>query len=169
MPAGESKPEWEIFSNLSQRLAARAQDQGLVTIRNMHGEEVDLSVFGEAFSAHGKFGPEDQEAALDFILSLSSATGDMTLADLREKGVIRLTGTGPPGGMAGVYADYDEHAPVVPLRDFVEKKQPPRSIRATCGSGPVGAGTLTQPSPPEYSTLPASVDESPPKRATPAG
>ena len=123
-PAGQSKPEWEMFSLLAQRVAARARERGVTTIKTWRGEERDLSTFDKAFSAHGRFGPDDQEAALDFILSVSSASRDMSLADLREHGAIRLRGLGPQGGMAGVFSDYDENAPVVPLRDFVEKKKP---------------------------------------------
>jgi ethylbenzene hydroxylase subunit alpha/complex iron-sulfur molybdoenzyme family reductase subunit alpha len=123
-PAGESKPEWEMFSLLAQHVAARARARGVTTIQTWHGEERDLSTFDEAFSAHGRFGPEDQEAALDFILSVSTPNGSLGLADLREKGTIRIRSLGPQGGLASVHSDYDENAPLVPFRDFVEKKHP---------------------------------------------
>jgi nitrate reductase alpha subunit len=48
----------------------------------------------------------------------------MSLSDLRETGALRIKSLGPPGGMAHVHSDYDENAPIVPFRDFVEKKHP---------------------------------------------
>jgi anaerobic selenocysteine-containing dehydrogenase len=123
-PAGESKPEWEMFSLLAQRVAARARERNVTTIKAFHGEERDLSTFDEAFSAHGRFGPADQEAALDFILSISTPSSDMSLADLREHGTLRIRSLGMQGGMASVFSEYDENAPIVPFLDFVEKKKP---------------------------------------------
>jgi DMSO reductase family type II enzyme molybdopterin subunit len=123
-PAGESKPEWEIFSRLAQRVAIQAREQGVTTIQTWRGEERDLSTFDEAFSAHGRFGPDDEEAALDFILSVSSASWGTSLEDLRKKGVVRLRALGPQGGTASIHSDYDENAPVVPFQDFTEKKHP---------------------------------------------
>jgi nitrate reductase alpha subunit len=49
----------------------------------------------------------------------------VTLEDLRrEGGAVRLASLGAQGASAGIFSDYSFEEPVVPLRDFVEKKQP---------------------------------------------
>jgi DMSO reductase family type II enzyme molybdopterin subunit len=123
-PRGEAKPEWEIFWRLAERVAAKAAERGGVTIQSWRGEERDLGRLHRAFSDDGRFGPEDQEALIDFILSVSGPSRGVTLEDLRREGVIRIRELGPPGGKEGIFSEYSEDAPIVPLRNFVEKKQP---------------------------------------------
>jgi nitrate reductase alpha subunit len=49
----------------------------------------------------------------------------VSLEDLRrEGGAVRIRSLGPEGGTAGIYSPYALDEPVVPLRDFVEKKRP---------------------------------------------
>jgi DMSO reductase family type II enzyme molybdopterin subunit len=123
-PRGEAKPEWEIFWRLAERVAARARERGLEPVRGWHGESRDLRLLDRAFSDDGRFGPDDQEALLEFILSVSTPSSGVSLAELRREGAVRLKGLGMPGGTNGIYSDYAEDEPVVPLRDFVEKKHP---------------------------------------------
>jgi nitrate reductase alpha subunit len=123
-PAGEAKPEWEIFSLLANRVAARATERDVGLVKSWRGDEIDLREFDATFSDDGRFGPEDQEAALDWILGVSTPTGGAGLEELREVGAFRFKALGTQGGMMGVYSEYDENAPVVPFRDFVEKKVP---------------------------------------------
>jgi len=121
-PLGEAKPEWEIFSLLAARVAAEARRRGLVETRGFRGQSCNLARLGERFSDEGRFGPEAQEEVLAFMLSISSASRGIGLDDLRrEGGAMRISSLGPPGG---IYSDYSQDEPVVPLRDFVEKKQP---------------------------------------------
>jgi DMSO reductase family type II enzyme molybdopterin subunit len=124
-PFAEAKPEWEIFSLLAQRVAAEARRRGLASARSFRGEERDIARLGERFSDDGRFGPDADEAVQSFILGVSAATRGVTLEDLRrEGGSVRLPSLGPQGASAGVFSDYSLDEPVVPLRDFVEKKQP---------------------------------------------
>jgi len=124
-PLGEAKPEWEIFSQLAQHLAAEARRRGVSSVRSFRGEERDIGRLDERFSDDGRFGPEAEEDALAFILSVSPATRGLTLEDLRrEGGAVRLPSLGARGASAGIFSDYSLEEPVVPLRDFVEKKQP---------------------------------------------
>ncbi|UCE86034.1 MAG: molybdopterin-dependent oxidoreductase [Deltaproteobacteria bacterium] len=123
-PRGESKPEWEIFSRLSERVAARARAREMTAVPSWRGEPRDLTRLDAAFSDAGRFGPHDQEALVDFILSVSTASRGITLEDLRREGAVRIRSLGPQGGTANIYSEYAEDEPVVPLRDFVEKKQP---------------------------------------------
>jgi DMSO reductase family type II enzyme molybdopterin subunit len=124
-PRGESKPEWEIFSQLAARVSAEAQRRGVGTIRGFRGQECAIDRLGERFSDDGRFGPDAQEEVLRFILGVSGATRGVSLEDLREQGgAVRIRNLGPEGGTAGIYSDYSLDEPVVPMRDFVEKKRP---------------------------------------------
>jgi DMSO reductase family type II enzyme molybdopterin subunit len=122
-PRGEAKPEWEIFSLLAQRVAARARERGTPPVQSWRGEPRDLQQLERTFSDGGRFGPGDEEAALEFILSVSSPAG-VTLEDLRREGATRIKALGAPGGTAGIYSEYSEQEPIVPFRDFVEGKKP---------------------------------------------
>jgi DMSO reductase family type II enzyme molybdopterin subunit len=124
-PIAESKPEWEIFSLLAQRVAAEARRRGLASVKSFRGEERDIALLGERFSDDGRFGPDAAEEVLRFIMSVSPATSGVELEDLRrEGGSVRLPSLGAQGASAGIFSDYSVDEPVVPLRDFVEKKQP---------------------------------------------
>jgi anaerobic selenocysteine-containing dehydrogenase len=124
-PLGEAKPEWEIFSHLAQRVAEHARRRGIEKVRGFRGDECDLARLDDRFGDGGRFGPDAQEEVLRFILKVSSASRGVTLEDLRQQGgAVRLASLGPQGGAAGFFSEYSRDEPVVPLRDFVEKKQP---------------------------------------------
>jgi DMSO reductase family type II enzyme molybdopterin subunit len=124
-PRGEAKPEWEIFAQLAARVADVARARGVAETPSFRGEPCDLAGLGERFSDSGRFGPDAEEAVTEFILGVSGASAGIALADLRrEGGAIRIASLGPEGGTAGIYSEYSASEPVVPLRDFVEKKRP---------------------------------------------
>ncbi len=124
-PQGEAKPEWEIFSLLAARVAQEAKSRGIETTKGFRGQDCDLANLGDRFTDGGRFGPDAQEQVLEFILSVSGASKGISLADLRrDGGAVRLSSLGPEGGTAGIYSEYAKNEPVVPLRDFVEKKRP---------------------------------------------
>jgi DMSO reductase family type II enzyme molybdopterin subunit len=123
-PRGEAKPEWEIFALLSEKVAKLARDRDVDLVKSWNGEQKNLAELGDRFTDYGRFGPHDQEAALEFILEYSTGTEGVTLADLRREGTVRMRTLGPEGGLAGVYSEYSMDEPVVPFRDFVEKKRP---------------------------------------------
>jgi DMSO reductase family type II enzyme molybdopterin subunit len=124
-PAGEAKPEWEIFSRLAERVGAVARQRGVSEVRGFRGQPCEIARLAERFSDDGRFGPDAQEGVLRFILSVSSATRGISLEDLqREGGALRVQSLGPQGTTAGIFSEYSLEEPVVPLRDFVEKKRP---------------------------------------------
>ena len=124
-PLAESKPEWEIFSLLAARVAAEARRRGVATVTGFRGQPCAIDRLDERFSDGGRFGPDAQEDVLRFILLVSGATRGVGLEDLRrEGGAVRIRSLGPEGGTAGIYSEYALDEPVVPLRDFVEKKRP---------------------------------------------
>jgi DMSO reductase family type II enzyme molybdopterin subunit len=124
-PAGDAKPEWEIFSRLAEQVAEEARRRGVEEVRGFRGQSCELARLGERFSDGGRFGPEAQEEVTDFILKVSGASRGISLDDLRrEGGAMRIRSLGPEGGTAGIYSEYRLDDPVVPFRDFVEKKRP---------------------------------------------
>jgi DMSO reductase family type II enzyme molybdopterin subunit len=124
-PQGEAKPEWEIFSLLSRHVASAARARGVNLTRGFRGQECEIAELEDRFSDGGRFGPDAQEEVVDFILSVSGASNGITLEDLRrEGGAMRIQSLGPQGGTAGIFSEYSLDEPVVPLRDFLEKKEP---------------------------------------------
>ncbi len=122
-PRGEAKPEWEIFWRLAERVARRARERNLPPISSWRDEPIDLKRLDQSFSDDGRFGPEDEEAVLEFILSVSSVAG-VTLEDLRREGATRIKSLGIEGGTNGIYSYYEEDQPLVPLRKMTEGKVP---------------------------------------------
>jgi anaerobic selenocysteine-containing dehydrogenase len=124
-PLGESKPEWEIFSRLAERVAAEARRRGVREVQSFRGQPCNIANLDERFSDGGRFGPDDDEAVVRFILSKSSALSGITLEDLRrEGGAVRLSGLGPNGPTSGTFTEYRPDEPVVSLTDFTERKRP---------------------------------------------
>jgi DMSO reductase family type II enzyme molybdopterin subunit len=122
-PLGEAKPEWEIFGLLAEAVAREARRRNLKPYTDIGDRERDAGRLDEAYTDRGRFGPADEEKALEFVLSYSSQTKNVSLADLRQAGVVRFTGAGPPGGAGGYFSDYSPNEPLVPHQWFVEKKQ----------------------------------------------
>jgi anaerobic selenocysteine-containing dehydrogenase len=124
-PLGEAKPEWEIFSRLAQRVAARARERNVTTTRGFRGQACDLARLDDRFSDRGRFGPEAEEDVLRFILSVSGAAGGVSLEDLRQAGgAIRVPSLDPAQGSGGTFSPYSADEPIAPLRDFVDGKRP---------------------------------------------
>jgi DMSO reductase family type II enzyme molybdopterin subunit len=124
-PLAESKPEWEIFARLAERVATTARERGVDSILGFRGESCSLSDLGDRFTDDGRFPADGAEDVLRLILSVSSATKGVTLEYLRSQGgAVRIRSHGPEGGTAGIYSEFDPNEPIVPLRDFVEKKRP---------------------------------------------
>jgi len=124
-PMGEAKPEWEIFSLLARHVASKARERGITAVRGFRGQECEIAELEDRFSDGGRFGPDAQEEVVDFILTYSSPTRGIGLEDLRrEGGAMRIQALGPQAGTAGTFSEYSVDEPVVPLRDFVEKKEP---------------------------------------------
>jgi nitrate reductase alpha subunit len=124
-PLAESKPEWEIFSRLAERVEKAAEHRDIEKVKSFLGDDRMLAGMGARFSDDGRFGPDDEEAVTEFILSVSSASRGIDLQALRDGGgALRIKSLGPQGGTAGIFSEYDENEPVVPLRDMVVRKKP---------------------------------------------
>lgn len=124
-PLAESKPEWEIFSLLAERVAAEARRRKVTEVRSHRGQPCDLSRFSERFSDRGRFGARDEEAVTRFMLATSRAAQGITLEELRARGgAVRLRDVGEESSWTGIYSEYRQDEPVVPMRHFVEEKRP---------------------------------------------
>ncbi len=129
-PHAESKPEWEIFHRLSSVLARKAVARGVDGYSDYLGVERSLTDIDAAFSDDGRFGPHDQDELAEFILMVSSTSKGVELDELRRVGNKRVTSLGQQGALTGIFSDYSETEPVVPMRWFVEKKQPYPTLTA---------------------------------------
>lgn len=121
-PLGEAKPEWEIFALLSAAVAREAQRRDLAAYTDIGEIQRDARTLDQAFTDSGRYGPEDEEKALQFVLDYSAPLKNISLAALRDAGAVRFADTGRPGGMAGFFSDYAPDQPLVPHRWFTEKK-----------------------------------------------
>jgi nitrate reductase alpha subunit len=123
-PLGESKPEWEVFSLLAERVGAEARRRGLTEVQGHGGRRCNIARLGQRFSDNGRFGPDDDEKILRLILRISRPSQGISLEDLRDKGgAIRFRKVGDDDVGQGVHSEYRMDEPVVPMRDFVEKKK----------------------------------------------
>ncbi len=123
-PLDEARPEWEIFTLLSAAVAREARRRDLAPYPDIVENIRDARRLDDAFSDSGRFSATDEEKAMEFVLNYSAVSAKTSLAGLREAGAVRFASTGTPGSLAGYYSDYSENEPLVPLRWFVEKKQP---------------------------------------------
>jgi len=122
-PLGEAKPEWEIFSLLADAVAREARQRNLRVYTDIAGRERDAGRLDDAFGDRGRFTATDESKAMEFVLSYSSITKQVSLDDLRHAGAVRFRATGPPGGTAGFFSDYSPTDPLVPHQWFVDQKQ----------------------------------------------
>ena len=129
VPLGESKPEWEIYSLLAQHVAAEAKRRGVTETKSFNGQLCDIASLAQRFSDSGRFGPNGDEDVVRYILNVSRATKGISLDDLRRNGgAIRVKALGPESPSSGFFCEYSPDEPVTPLRDFVEKKRPYRTL-----------------------------------------
>jgi anaerobic selenocysteine-containing dehydrogenase len=123
-PLGESKPEWEIFALLADRVAAVAQREGVSEVTGFRGDRCAIDRLGERFSDGGRFGSGDEQKVIEFILQVSSQTKGIGIDDLRANGgAMRVKALGSQNGV-GIHSEYSETEPIAPLRDNLTGKQP---------------------------------------------
>jgi DMSO reductase family type II enzyme molybdopterin subunit len=123
-PLGEAKSEWEIFGLLARRIQERARERGVGRYRDALGQEHDLAALYDLWSGQGRFPLEDEEKALDHILSRSEPTRGMRWAEAAAKGAVPIRAAGRYGPVSGVCSDVVPGETVAPSRWFVERKEP---------------------------------------------
>ncbi len=125
-PAGESKPEWQIFRLLCRKLAERGKARGFTEYQNSRGTTYRLDNLEEAFTANGSLVDEEEMTAEG--IAGSGAMGTLpegtTIETMREKGVVRFTGWGIIPYSQNYATDIKPDETMTPFRHHVEKKQP---------------------------------------------
>lgn len=125
-PEGEAKTEWEIFTALTEKIAERAAERGLVSFTDGAGMTRKYAEIPAAYTLGGHF--TDAEVRADEMLRDSTLTGTLPegtdLATMREKGHVRFTGWGvlPYGWSQG--SPFPENETLTPLRSHVEHGDP---------------------------------------------
>ncbi len=125
-PAGEAKPEWEIYQLLLKKLAERAEARGVHEYRNRHGASFRPAEMWGAYTLDGYMA--DEEKMADEIVRDSVYAGTLPegtdLARMREVGHVRFIGWGSSpfalGQASPLYPD-KTHSP---FRDHVERGAP---------------------------------------------
>jgi DMSO reductase family type II enzyme molybdopterin subunit len=113
-PLGEAKGEWEIMSLLARRIQERARERGV---------EGDLARIYERFSLDGLYGPGDDEALLDRILSRSSITEGVGWSEALRAGAVPIRTTGGWGTTSGVGSEVEPGGTIAPSRVHLEEKR----------------------------------------------
>ncbi len=125
-PAGEAKPEWEIYQLILKKLAERAKVRGVTSYQNRFGAKFDPQVMWNEYTLDGYI--EDQDKYADEIIRDSAYGGtlpeDVDLKHMREVGFERFIGWGSsPFALAQASPLFPDktHSP---FRDHVEKGAP---------------------------------------------
>lgn len=125
-PAGEARPEWEVFAELARRIEERAKARGFVEYTDSRGTTHRLDDLGSYYTANGAFETTErvlEEMVLDTVESGTLPTGT-TLETFREQGWVRFVDWGitPFAAAQGSELRSDEtHAA---LRHHVERGMP---------------------------------------------
>jgi len=125
-PAGEAKPEWDIFRLLSEAVERRAKVRQLAQVVDSGGRVHRLDNLGAQYTMNGQMLTEDQVAA-EWVAD-STVAGTLpegtTLDSLREKGYVRFKDWGVTPFGIGQASDLKEDETHVAMRWHTEKKLP---------------------------------------------
>ena len=125
-PAGEAKPEWEIYRLLLDALARRAAARGVTEYANRHGGHFRPDEMVARYTLDGYLTGEDQVA--DEIVRDSVYVGTLPegtdLAHLREVGYERFTGWGSSPYALAQASPLEPAQTHVPFRNHVEQGDP---------------------------------------------
>jgi DMSO reductase family type II enzyme molybdopterin subunit len=125
-PAGEAKPEWEIFQLLAERISRRAAARGLASFRDRDGTIRSYAGLAEQYTQGGAYA--SVERLVDEWVRDSAIAGNIpratTLATLRRKGFVRVQDWGMSPLAISQASEIRPHETHVPNRDHVEKKLP---------------------------------------------
>jgi len=125
-PAGEAKPEWEIFQMLARRISRRAKARGLRSFTDVDGTVRKYAEIGRAYTQGGAL--RSDEHLVDEWIRDSAVAGTiprgMTLARMRRTGFVRVQDWGMSPLAVGQASEIRPHETHVPNRDHVDKKYP---------------------------------------------
>ncbi len=125
-PAGEAKPEWEIFKLLAQKVSERAKQRGFTEYRDWKGNKLDFGTLAERYTLNGAL--EDQETVVDDVLRDTVLSGSLPagtdLETMREQGYVRFIDWGLSPMALAQASDVKADEVHVPFRRHTEQKQP---------------------------------------------
>jgi complex iron-sulfur molybdoenzyme family reductase subunit alpha len=114
-PSFESKTDWQIFRELSERVGQLAAKRGFTKFRDVVSDmERDLGTLAEQFTEKGRFATE--EAVAQAILDVAPPTKGITVQQLREQGPQRFK--------ANWTSPMVPDEPYVPFRFYTDQKKP---------------------------------------------
>jgi nitrate reductase alpha subunit len=125
-PAGEAKPEWEIFQLLLQKMAERAEARGLTGYRTARGTDLRYDDAWDRYTLGGYFADEDRLA--DEIVRDCAYAGTVpegtSLATMREQGHVRFIDWGMMPMALAQASPFEKDRTHSPFRDHVESGAP---------------------------------------------
>jgi DMSO reductase family type II enzyme molybdopterin subunit len=125
-PAGEAKPEWEIYQLLLKKLAERAATRGVESYTNARGLEFRFDDAWDRFTLGGYFADEDRmadEIVRDCVYAGTLPEGT-SLATMREKGHVRFIDWGMMPMALAQASPFEKERTHTPFRDHVELGSP---------------------------------------------
>ncbi|MDP2948438.1 MAG: molybdopterin-dependent oxidoreductase [Chloroflexota bacterium] len=125
-PAGESKPEWEIFVLLAKKIEERAKERGFTQYTDSQGFNHRLDNLYDRMTLDGEVA-EPAALADEFVQDTAYAgtlPEDTTLDTLREKGHVRFIDWGLSAYGLGQASDFKLDETHNPFRWHTEKKTP---------------------------------------------
>ncbi len=125
-PAGEAKPEWEIYQLILAKFVEEAERRGITEYRNRLGQTYDAPSSLNRFTINGHLTTEEQMA--DELIRDAAYVGvvpdDTTLETMREQGHVRLTGWGMSMFALAQASPFEKDRTHTPFRNHVEMGDP---------------------------------------------
>jgi nitrate reductase alpha subunit len=125
-PAGESKPEWQIFRLLCRKLGERGKARGVTEYQDSRGISYRLDTLEDDFTLGGTMVDEMEMTALGIKDSVKIGTipKGTTIDTMRKTGIVRFQDWGLFPNAQNYATDIKPDETMSPLRNNVEKKEP---------------------------------------------
>lgn len=125
-PAGEAKPEWEIYQVILRKFAERAKARGLTEYTTQAGITLNYLDGWERYTLDGYFSDEEDmadEIVRDCVYAGTLPEGT-SLATMREKGHVRFIDWGMMPMALAQASPFEKDRTHAPFRDHVESGAP---------------------------------------------
>ncbi|MCH7510769.1 MAG: molybdopterin-dependent oxidoreductase [Chloroflexi bacterium] len=123
-PAGEAKPEWQVFRLLCRKMTERAKARGMTEYQDRRGNVYSLEDLESVWTAGGTMVDEEEMTAQG--IEGSSVMGTLpegtTIETLREKGVVRYKDWGFVPYAQSYATDIKPDETMTPFRRHIERK-----------------------------------------------
>ena len=123
-PPEDARAEYEIFAMLARKMQERARARGVKPFKDRYGFDRDYANFYETYAMDGLLDQQNEEGAMDHIITTSSVTKGFTWKDAKERGALPIQAYGHYGPHNSICSDFQAGDTVYPQQWFTEKKQP---------------------------------------------